>query len=45
MKNFVTKGTPEEVSGVAAVTLQAGEQWLGMSAASRYVNGKYLFEV
>ncbi|KAK5411719.1 hypothetical protein LTR90_008093 [Exophiala xenobiotica] len=34
MKNFVAKGTPEEVSGVAAVTLQAGEQWLDVYKAA-----------
>jgi hypothetical protein len=28
--SFVAKGAPEGTPGVKAVTLQAGEQWLGM---------------
>jgi len=34
MKNFVAKGAPEQAKGVAAVTLQPGEQWLDVYRAA-----------
>lgn len=35
--NYVVEGSPKGTKGVPAVTLQAGEQWIGMSSMVLYL--------